>query len=367
MTEDESWLWLCNIQGIYRKKIKLLIKYYTSPIYIYNMSEAQIKNIKILTEQEQTLLLKSRNINQIEENYHKLQTMNIEFISIVNDKYPRKLMNIPDSPCCLYIKGKLPDENIPSVAMIGARNCSNYGKEMALEYARVLSTNGVQIISGLARGIDSYSHEGALSAKGKTYGVLGCGVNICYPKENYNLYADIIEMGGILSEYPIHTQPLSMFFPERNRIISGLADIILVIEAREKSGSLITTDLALEQGKDIFAVPGRVTDDLSRGCNRLICQGAGIANSPKEIMDELGLKYEQNVKPFKKNNNLLERKENMVYSCLDLLPKSLDEILNSIDLGYSEIVSALLDLEMKGLMKETSKNYYVRINIENHK
>lgn len=367
MTEEESWFWICTISGIYRKKIKQLVNIYNSPINIYKMSESQIRKLKILTEKEQSFLIKSRCTNQIKENFQNLKEQNIDFISSVNSRYPKKLMNIPDSPCCLYVKGNIPSNNVPSVAIIGARNCSNYGKEIALEYARKLSENGVQIISGLARGIDSYGHEGALAVNGKTFGVLGCGINICYPRENYKLYIDMLEKGGVISEYPINTQPLSMFFPERNRIISGLADIILVIEAREKSGSLITTDLALEQGKDIFAVPGRVTDALSSGCNRLISQGAAIANSPKEIMEELGIKYEQNEKLLKKNNNLLERKENMVYSCLDLQPKSLDEILNVINLEYSEIMLILVDLEMKGLIKETSKNYYIKINIENHK
>jgi DNA processing protein len=367
VTQEESWFWICNIQGIYRKKIKQLVENYHSPLEIYNMSDTHISNIKMLTEKEKGLLIKSRCTSQIKENYKKLQEMNIQFINITNEKYPKKLLHIPDEPCCVYVKGKLPHEDLPSVAIIGARNCSNYGREIALEYARELAKNGIQIISGLARGIDSYGHVGALSVGGKTFGVLGSGVNICYPRENYNLYADMIEQGGVISEYPINTQPLSMLFPERNRIISGLADIILVIEAREKSGSLITTDMALEQGKDIFAVPGRVTDALSSGCNRLIGQGAAIANSPQDIMEELGLKAKQNTKIAKKNNNLLERKENMVYSGLDLQPKSLDEIINNIDLEYSEIMMALVDLEIKGLIKETSKNYYVRINIENHK
>lgn len=368
MTEEESWFWICNIKGIYRKKIKLLMQYYHSPIELFNISENHVKNIKILTEKEQNSLINSRCTSKIKEDFLKIKEMNINFISMINEKFPKKLIHIPDSPCCLYIKGSLPSENEPSIAIIGARNCSNYGKEIALEYARRLAENGVQIISGLARGIDSYGHEGALAVGGKTFGILGCGVNICYPKENFNLFTGMIENGGIISEYPINTQPLSMFFPERNRIISGLADIILVIEAREKSGSLITTDMALEQGKDIFAVPGRVTDALSSGCNRLISQGAAIANSPKDIMDEFNLKYiQKNKKLFKKNHNLLERKENMVYSGLDLQPKSLDEIMKNIDLEYSEIMVALVDLEIKGLIKETSKNYYIRVNIENHK
>jgi DNA processing protein len=366
MTEEESWFWICSIPGIYRKKIKKLMKYYHSPLHIYNMSESEIRKNIILTEKEQNAIIKSKSTNLIWKNYVKLQEQKIEFISCMNPKYPQKFKNIPDYPCCLYVKGKSP-ENSSSVAIIGARNCSNYGKEVALEYARVLAENGVQIISGLAKGIDSYGHEGALTVGGQTFGVLGCGVDICYPRENFRLYMDMIKNGGVISEYAIGTQPRSMFFPERNRIISGLADIILVVEAREKSGSLITTDLALEQGKDIFAVPGRVTDALSLGCNRLISQGAAIVNSPQEILDELGIKCEKNEKLLKKCNNLLERKENMVYSCLDLQPKSLDEILSNIDLKYSEIMMTLVGLEIKGLIKETSKNYYMRINIENHK
>ncbi|MFA9375348.1 MAG: DNA-processing protein DprA [Lachnotalea sp.] len=367
MTEEESWFWLCTIKGIYRKKIKRLIECYKSPLNLYEMTDEQVKTIKILTEHEQNLLIKSKSINQIKENFQKLQEQNISFISNADMKYPKKLRNIPDAPCGLYIKGNIPSDTQPSVAIIGARNCSNYGKEIALEYARELSLNGVQIISGLARGIDSYGHKGVLEVNGKTFGVLGCGVNVYYPKENHYLYDSMAQQGGIISEYSINTQPHSLYFPERNRIISGLADIIVVIEAREKSGSLITTDLALEQGKDIFAVPGRITDPLSKGCNRLISQGAAIANSPQDIMDELGIKYEKNRKLIKKINNLLERKENMVYSCLDLQPKSLDEILGDVKLEYAEIMVALVDLEIKGFIKETSKNYYIKIKIENHK
>lgn len=366
MTEEESFYWLCSVPGLYRRKIKKLIQIFTSSSNIYEMTEMQIRKIGVLSEKEQNSLITSKTDTGIMENYHKLKEQNIDFISCESPRYPDKLKNIPDYPCCLYIKGKM-DIDKPVVAIVGARNCSNYGKEIAMEYARELSGNGVVIVSGLARGIDGYAHRGALETGGKTIAVLGCGVNICYPKENNKLYLDIVKSGGVISEYPVYTQPRSIFFPERNRIISGLADIILVVEARERSGSLITADFALEQGRDIFAIPGRVTDALSSGCNRLISQGAAIANSPLEIMDELGIKYEQNEKLLKKSNNLLERKENMLYSCLDLQPKSLDDILNSIELTYSEIMMTLVDLEIKGLIKETSKNYYVRIDIKNHK
>jgi DNA processing protein len=366
MTEEESFYWLCSIPGIYRRKVKKLIQIYGLPNNIYDMKESQIRKISILSEKEQNALITSKKESEILENYNRLKEQNINFISCESPRYPEKLKNIPDYPCCLYIKGKLNIDK-PVVAIVGARNCSNYGKEIALEYARKLSANGVVIISGMARGIDSFAHKGALENSSQTLAVLGCGVNVCYPKENNQIYFEIMKSGGLISEYPVDTQPRSIFFPERNRIISGLADIILVVEARERSGSLITADFALEQGKDIYAIPGRVTDALSSGCNRLISQGAAIANSPFEIMDELGIKYEQNEKLLKKSYNLLERKENMLYSCLDLQPKSLDEILNSMELTYSEIMMTLVDLEIKGLIKETSKNYYVRIDIKNHK
>lgn len=363
MTEEESLYRLSCVSGIYRRKIKKLLDIYESANKLYELSNDEINNISILKENEKKALISNKNDNRIMDHFYRLKEQDIKFISYKNPNYPDKLKNIEDSPWCLFEKGK---SNVkkPSVAIVGARNCSNYGKEIALYYARELAENGVTIISGLARGIDSYAHKGAMEVGGDTTAVLGCGVNVCYPKENYKLYCDIINSGRIISEYPVEMQPRSMFFPERNRIISGLADIILVVEARIKSGSLITADCALEQGKDVFAIPGRVTDELSRGCNQLISQGAAIANSPSEILNELGIKYEKNKKLLKKNNNLLERKENMLYSCLDLQPKSLDEILSNIDLTYKEILMTLVDLEIKGLIKETSKNYYVRIDVK---
>lgn len=362
MTEEESLYRLSFVTGMNRRKIKKILRVYGAANKLYELSNNEINKISILTEAEKAALISSKNDDHIIEHFLRLKEQNIEFISYKNDSYPKQLLNITDYPWYLFQKGK-PNVKNPSVAIVGARNCSNYGKEMALSYARELASNGVTIVSGLARGIDSYAHMGALQANGNTIAVLGCGVNVCYPKENYQLYCDIANSGGIISEYPVDLQPRSMFFPERNRIISGLADIILVVEARIKSGSLITADFALEQGKDIFAIPGRVTDGLSQGCNQLINQGAAIAISPSEIMDELGIKYEKNKKLLKKSNNLLERKENMLYSCLDLQPKSLDEILSNIDLTYREILMTLVDLEIKGLIKETSKNYYVRIDV----
>lgn len=201
----------------------------------------------------------------------------------------------------IYVNGNLPDPGLPAVAMVGARKCSSYGKAQAEYFAKTLAEYGVQIISGLAYGIDSYSHQGALLGKGRTFAVMGCGADLCYPRENQALYRKIIETGGgILSELPSGTPPRPWNFPNRNRLISALSDLVLIVEARERSGSLITADFALEQGKSVMAVPGRVNDALSEGCNRLLAQGAGVAWSVQAVLDELGISEKAEKRPFPK-------------------------------------------------------------------
>lgn len=364
MTKKEYWFWLCNIPGMTRKKIKRLLNNYEKSENVFCLSTDNLLLNTQLTDEDKNNIIKSRSISKIQENYGIIQNRGIKFISLDEDEYPRRLKNIEDKPYGLYIKGVLPKEEIPSVAIIGARNCSNYGKKIAEEYAKTFAKYGVQVISGLARGIDSAGHRGALTGMGSTYAVLGCGVDVCYPRENLDLYTEIIKKGGIISEYPLHQHPLPRFFPERNRLISGLSDLILVMEAREKSGSFITVDFALEQGKDIYALPGRVSDSLSVGCNRLIKQSAGIADSPESILMELGITTSKNKKINKNYNNLLESIPNMVYSCLDLQPKSLDEIIHNVQLTISEVLSAIVELELQGFIEETSKNHYAKTDRE---
>ncbi len=211
----------------------------------------------------------------------------IRFITPFEKEYPDRLRNIPDAPSGLYVRGKLPVNKGVSVAVIGARDCSDYGKYVAEHLGAFLGRNRVTVVSGMARGIDGISQWAALEAGGTSIGVLGCGVDICYPAGNRVLFNRLLEQGTIFSEYPPGTPPRAMNFPVRNRIVSGLADAVVVIEARNKSGTLITVDMALEQGKEVFVVPGRVTDRLSDGCNKLIKQGAEILVSPEELLEEL--------------------------------------------------------------------------------
>lgn len=202
-------------------------------------------------------------------------------------EYPNRLKNISGAPKELYVLGGLPEEGRLSVAVIGARDCSEYGKFVARELGTVLGGSNISVISGMARGIDGISQEAALNAGGSSYAVLGCGVDVCYPEANRQLYERLKISGGIISEYPPGSQVLAWHFPPRNRIVSGLADVVVVIEARVKSGTLITVDMALEQGREVYVAPGRVTDRLSDGCNRLIKQGAGILLSPEEFLREI--------------------------------------------------------------------------------
>ena len=215
----------------------------------------------------------------------------------------------------------------------------------------------------MARGIDGAAGRGAINADGCTYAVLGSGVDVCYPRENRGLYVDIQKSGGILSEQLPGSPPLQGNFPRRNRIISALSELVLVMEAREKSGSLITADFALEQGKEVYALPGPVTSPLSRGCNALIRQGAGILISAEDFVEEMktmGYLRKNFAKKSDKNKKMLESTENILYSCLDLFPKGVHQLIEETGLEPFQVMETLVVLELKGYIQEISKNYYIR-------
>jgi DNA processing protein len=282
--------------------------------------------------------------------------------------YPGRLTNLEGMPEKLYVIGQLPDERRPSIAIVGARECSFYGKNMAYEYAKILGEQGIQIISGLARGVDAAAHAGALAAGGQTYGILGCGVDVCYPASSRKIYEKMKVSGGIISEFEPASAPLAYHFPMRNRLISGFADAVLVVEARERSGSLITADFALEQGRTVFAVPGRAGDLLSEGCNRLIYQGAVPAWKPQIVLDEMNWdrrKPENNPLLGEKKSLGLATEDELVYSCLDLNPKMLEQIQEETGLSSGRLLTSLVRLEMAGLVKEVWKNNYVSVKNNN--
>ncbi len=301
----------------------------------------------------------------MEELYNRRNTTSkqrdgIQYIQQNHAAYPQKLLCYKGMPKGLYVLGKLPDKTRKSVAIVGARRSSAYGNQIAKSFAKELAGAGVQIISGMAWGIDGKAHEGALEGGGDTYAVLGCGVDICYPSGHRKIYEAMIQRGGILSEQPPGMPPMAGHFPARNRIISGLSDLVLVVEAKERSGSLITADLALEQGKDVFAVPGRIGDEMSKGCLNLIKQGAGLADSPLVLLEALGIERNVSEKSVK---IVLEKNEDIVYSWIRLQPVSLEELVKKTGFGSREVLFALVGLELKGCIREMQKNQYVRTDL----
>ncbi len=352
--------WFANIKGIGNKTKRQIRSRFQSAKELYYIEETTLKKMGIDKEICHKILQSVKEW-KLEEEYQRLNEKQIKLYTIEDDSYPARLRMISSPPYAIYVKGRLPKESVLSVAIVGARECSTYGEVMARQYAQSLADAGIQLVSGMARGIDGVSQKSALAVGGTSFGVLGCGVDICYPKEHYALYSKLQECGGVISEQPLGTQPLPQYFPARNRIISGLSDLVIVIEAKERSGSLITADMALEQGKDVYALPGPCNSALSKGCHNLIRQGAGILLSPRELLEELGVFYKKTMKNVPENKILLETPENLVYSCLDFYPQSLNQILEKTGLTVSAVMQIIVGLELKGLIKEMSKNYYVKV------
>lgn len=340
--------------------------------------QADLKEIKPLITDKMFERFEYERIHRdINADYERLIRKKIQLISYEDEAFPKKLRDIPNPPVALLVNGNLPNPSIPSVAIIGARNCSNYGSYEATEFAKYLANHDIQIISGMATGIDGIAGTAALRAGGLSYAVLGCGPDVCYPQSNRALFDKLTETGGIISEYALGTAGVKWHFPVRNRIISGLSDAVLVIEAKEKSGTLITVDSALEQGKDVYALPGRVCDSLSSGSNNLIRQGAEILTTPEDFLDEFlgnlalqGTYKECLRKPSASHTHEKHDKkivfsspeEKTIYNILDYNPKSLDEIAvsvnNSIPMPLPILMQRLTNLCIKGYAESVGGTNY---------
>ena len=280
------WVWFSIIKGIgAKKKIRLLDKY-KNPKEIYNLKEKELKGLEYLGEKAIENILNEENKKEAEQHIKYMEQHNIDIININEEKYPTELKKIYDPPISLYIKGNKEILNDKKIAIVGCREATEYGKKVADYFSSKLTKEkNVIIVSGLARGIDSASHIGCLKEKGRTIAVLGNGIDTIYPKENNWIVDKILySKGAIISEYPIGTKPLKMNFPARNRIISGISKGIIVVEAKEKSGTMITVDFALEQGKEVYVVPGNINSINSVGTNKLIKQGANMVTTINDII-----------------------------------------------------------------------------------
>lgn len=384
-TEAAYRYWLHNVQGIGEKTFKMLVEEMGGAKEVYNASEKRIERMLKQNSRESRIaegkikaLLQSRKDWKVEEKYGQMAEKGISMVSIWDVEYPLRLKKIAGPPAVLYYMGKLPGEERTALAVIGARECSEYGVYTAKAFGKKIGEAGIDIISGMARGIDGISQRAALDAGGRSYAVLGCGADICYPASNSELYGQIRERGGIISPFPPGTPPRKNLFPYRNRIVAGLSDGVLVIEARQKSGTWITVDMALEQGKDVYAVPGRITDRLSDGCNLLIQQGAGIALTPEDVISELAIlrnregkrkapdeRMPHQEKGKRTEAETAEETENKILDFLDFTPKSSDEILEltgkaGINMTLPQLLFELIQLCMEGKAGQVGGNYFVR-------
>lgn len=274
--------------------------------------------------------------------------------------YPALLNSIHDPPALLYARGKLSVLDQLTVALVGSRAASEYGKRAGRKIAADLSVQGITVISGAAYGVDYAAHSGALTGRGGTIAVLGCGVDVVYPRKHAPLFKEIIEQGLLISEYPMGTNPEGFRFPARNRIISGLCLAVVVVEATEKSGSLITARLALDQGRDVFAVPGRIDSIKSAGCHRLIQQGALLVQSAEDVLRELGMgsRVDQSGYACDPAHAKETEQEEAVLSCMDVYPVDIDTLLRVTGFGAGHLQGVLLQLELKGRVRRVRGDLY---------
>lgn len=359
--ESDYLMWLSCIVDLGSVRANKLLGYFGSGEEVYNADINEILEVVSISDKIVDRIVSSRGDRIMEKRLRRMEKMNIKFIGISDKLYPYMLKEIQAPPVGLYIIGQLPDENLAKVSIIGSRQCSTYGSGVAYNTAFELAENNVVVVSGMAYGIDSIAHKGCLDGKGKTIAVLGNGVDICYPASNRELRERIIENGCVMSEYPPGTEAKAYHFPVRNRIISGLSDVTLVVEAEKKSGTLITVGQALDQGRDIFAVPGNITSPKSEGTNDLLRQGAYIFTKTEDILEVLRIETTEDNKINNKNiENTLATEEKLVYDCIGLEPISVDELLLKTKSEISSLQYVLTMLEIKGVIRKISGQRYIR-------
>lgn len=332
MNEKDYLIWLNSIHGVGYATIQKLIQYFGSLEDLWSASVSEIYNVPRIKKETADRIIKTRNIDYIDKYRKKLLSKKIEYVTVKDEIYPDTLKNIPNSPHLLFMKGDILKEDENALAIVGSRKCTSYGKSIAYKFSKELAAYGITIVSGMAYGIDSAAHRGALDGGGRTIAVLGCSLDICYPKSNANLMKEIIDNGAVISEYPLGTQPIPGNFPRRNRIISGLSKGVLVVEAGLKSGTLITVDYALEQGKDVFSVPGNINCSVSQGTNKLIKEGAKPVTCIEDILEEFDIETQNN-------------RNDTIHVDLSASERRLLEIVEKKQPIHIDMIGAILDLD----------------------
>lgn len=349
------YYWLSTVEGIGHIRMKQIMDYFGSLQDAWCAKPEDFRCIPGLPDKiiNQIFIRKGQDMIREIEGY---KNKGIDIVTIECSEYPERLKEIFDPPYVLYFKGMF-KECKKYVAVVGSRHCTSYGRMVARNITRELCSYDIGIISGMARGIDTEAHIGTLEGRGFTCAVLGCGCDIAYPPENKKLMMEIESSGTVISEYPPGTGPSPYNFPARNRIISGLSDGVLIVEAGEKSGALITANFALEQGRDVFAVPGSILSSPSKGTNLLIKDGAKLVTNIEDILSELGIEERESKKT---NNVCMTPGEKALMDIIEDNPLYVDELFRKISLKVGEVNSLLTALEIKGLIKILPGRFVVR-------
>lgn len=355
----QAWVTL-NMAGVGPRRARKLVEFFGSPQKVLGAGPEDLQRVSGIGELIAKKIHASLRNNAGEREIDLAGKKGIRIITFEEDVYPFMLKQIYDPPVVLYMKGEVVPSDSNAVAIVGSRRPSIQGRLTAEKLALELASRGFTVASGMARGIDTASHRGALRAKGRTIGVLGSGLDVIYPPENKDLMGEISRCGAVLSEFPLGTKPNRENFPRRNRVVSGLSLGIVVVEAGEKSGSLITANFALEQGRDVFAVPGNVSLPTTRGCHRLIKEGARLVEKVEDILEELG---SSDLVPADKKQSAgmpISQKEAEVYNLLKEEPAHIDELSNLAEMESYEISQLLVKLEIRGLARQLPGKLFVR-------
>ena len=372
----QGWLELRAVKGLGPITYTRLIHRFGSPEAIRQAQLSELVATGDLSSSVAAALrlpLSTSTTQHIQRELEAVEAGKFSILTLTDPAYPTRLQTITDPPPLLYYTGQLKEIDQKALAIVGARKGSHAGRAFTRQLSGDLAALGFTIVSGLARGIDADAHEGALAAKGRTVAVLGCGIDQIYPPEHLKLRQRIEEQGAVLSEFPMGTSPQSFHFPQRNRVISGLSLGVIVTEATLKSGSLITARMALEQNREVFAVPGNVTHPLSHGPHRLIQQGAKLVEKPWDIVEEILPMLEPTFRQHLETQHTIGEtptpsiplgpEEQEMFNRISLEPVLLDALIAQGSYSSSEVLSILLSLEMKGLIKQVPGLQYVRVHL----
>jgi DNA processing protein len=365
------WLALALTPGLASRLSARVLRKFGSPDGVFRASLPQLESCHLPTQVAQSLIKKEAFKRAAKELDGVRKIAGCSLLNWTEPAYPQTLLQIYDPPVLLYVRGDPQVLNLPSLSIVGTRRPTLYGTQMAQRLGRDLAARGLVIVSGMARGIDAIGHQGAMDANGRAIGVLGTGIDVCYPKENKKLYEKVLERGAILSEFPLHTHPAPENFPVRNRIVAGMPLGVVVIEGAQYSGSLITARLAMEFGREVFGVPGNVTQPVSFAPNQLIKQGAKLVTCAEDVIEELPTPVRaallQAEQPEAEQRNLLaaaslDGSQKKLYELLNAEePMPIDDIVERSGLNSSDVLATLFDLEMKGIIRQLPGKQFSKV------